>query len=299
MQPAYYLAQHLLDQNISSFPCFYYSKKPHYKALQYRGYTGDNSKASWKILRTQLPTPQDLRFWYTKDAPSKNLAMITSDKIGVIDFDDYQLYRQYHSKIKPTLSVTSSRGIHLIYQFAQSIPDNVIGNADKLDWLASGKASMVYGKHKSGVDYEVRMDEIAEFDCVEELIEDGLLKRIEDNAPSFFTGQKQSMPLSATFDQQSLGELARLIKSKLSMINYFSSILKVNPTPTSRGFYNTFCPVHSDHSASAWIGDRKCACRKPGCKLHKYSGGYDIIDTHSIIFGFDFTQSVLDLAWRI
>ena len=93
------------SQGISVIPLIYRSKKPIVK---------------WKRYQSELPTIDNLIQWFT--GPKHNLALITTDNLVVLDFDnpvEFGYWFCYQSDNNPdiidTYMVQSARGLHLYY----------------------------------------------------------------------------------------------------------------------------------------------------------------------------------------
>ncbi len=93
------------SKGIATIPLLYRSKKPIIR---------------WKEYQRSLPTIKQLRAWFC--GPQRNLALITTKNLVVLDFDspvDYAYWFcmmiESNPAIVDTYMVTSARGLHLYY----------------------------------------------------------------------------------------------------------------------------------------------------------------------------------------
>lgn len=126
-----YTTKYWSDNGISVVPCYYRSKHPHSQALINSGLIKPNGKATWTPLKSRLPTVDEIKAWFEPDK-KYNLALITTDKFIVLDFDNPQEYANWHcwqSEHNPivlnTYIVTTSRGLHLYYWLNNSLTEKI------------------------------------------------------------------------------------------------------------------------------------------------------------------------------
>ncbi len=133
------------DKGISIVPCFYRSKYPHSQALirsNHKRFTNNGiKKATWLPLKHCLPNDKQIHQWF-KPNEKYNLALITTDKLIVLDFDNLQEYAkwfcwqsEYNPKILNTYIVSTSRGLHLYYWLNEPLDKPINNNAFTIEAL--------------------------------------------------------------------------------------------------------------------------------------------------------------------
>jgi hypothetical protein len=148
------------NRNVSVVPTYYRSKRPHSEALISSGLVKSNGKAAWSPLKERLPTITELIQWdYT--AKRYNLAIVTTDRFIVIDFDNPQNYAlwycwqlEHNPAVVETMTVQTRRGLHLYYRLENPL-DEPIKALEPFEIKSHSRLITVPPSvHPSGVEYK-------------------------------------------------------------------------------------------------------------------------------------------------
>jgi hypothetical protein len=114
------------SHSISTVPLYFRSKVPHKEALIQSGFIKSDGKATWLPLKEQPASTEQIKAWCQYKI---NLALVTTDKLIVLDFDDMQDYAYWHlvqaehnPDILNTYRVLTARGLHLYYWIVEPFP---------------------------------------------------------------------------------------------------------------------------------------------------------------------------------
>ncbi len=109
-----------LDRGVSVCPIKSRTKFIDGKALRARGF-------SFADLQDRLPSEDDLEFWFGNG--NRNMAVITNDKMVVLDFDcmeQYQKFQSEYSSLAHTLTIRTARGVHLYFELGTKPPKGIV-----------------------------------------------------------------------------------------------------------------------------------------------------------------------------
>jgi len=142
-ESVYDMALKYAELGFTVIPVDYLSKKP---------------SVEWKAFQERKPTPEELKAWF-ENVDAKNIGVVCSDNLVILDFDDAQSYEQF---LGPAVSniqqatpiVKTSRGYHIWFRSKEPMSSFNVPEL-KLNVLSSGHFVMAPPSiHPSGVQYE-------------------------------------------------------------------------------------------------------------------------------------------------
>ncbi len=249
---------------------------------------------TWLPYRDRLPTPDELYSWFWRQ-DYKNLGVIASRGLVVLDFDSLEYFRLFCSVCHPpeTYEVETSRGRHLYYWIDEPVKASV------LPWVEIKAGGYVVGAgstHPSGKVYQDNGAEIARVGRLTDVIPPGLLAATEQRSPRAPAPQADPEPVPDPWRVASSPELfngpnlAATIKKRVSILDYFP-----DARPTGGGFYLARCPLHNDHNPSMWINTHLGVC---GCYAGCTTKPLDVINLHGRLNKLDNSTALDDLRRR-
>jgi len=166
------------SKGISTIPLYHRSKTPHSQKLIQSGLTKSNGQATWLPLKNRLPTEQEINTWLVSNGKS-NLAIVTTDRLVVLDFDNPQAYAdwfcwqlEYRPVVTKTHVVATARGLHLYYWLKQPLAKPIKSN-EPYEIKSHGRLITVPPSlHPTGKSYRAlnHPDSVLTIDSIEDVL---------------------------------------------------------------------------------------------------------------------------------
>ncbi len=250
----------------------------------------------WKKYQRELPTKDDITKWFNGDC---NMAIICSNGLTVLDFDDLEVYREWrlkHQKIN-TYQVRTKRGYHLYFKVKNPVKTKIKA-IEGVDIKANGGYILVPPSIVKHYEYKVMNNsEIMQIDELSDIIKCGgtMGTRIVCGVSSGVALHQIRVPSLKCHLYR--GVIAD-IKSHLSVLDLASQY-----TDMKQSGYDAYigrCPhdSHPDKNPSFRVLSGRANCFKPSCILHD-DRAMDVIELYGRIHGLNGRDAISALARKL
>jgi hypothetical protein len=303
--------------NTSLVPIQENSKAYDKLAWQERGY---QSLADLK--ERGIKAPDILSWWGSGARKKRNVALVTTDHLLVLDFDTEDIYWRFCSTMPiwaQTMTIKSPHGYHCYYRTEQAIPSNLKSQWQDVEIKHSGDCILCppsqIGRrwyHRIGIVEDPLVIPRAEsIGFVEQgpvaqwLEHDSYKVEVPGSSPGgatddifLFTcandvSHKANASLKASGERSLYKGIIQDIKERLSMLEL--AMRYTDMLPSGDGCFIGLCPAHEDTKPSFRVVGNRCGCFRQNCRLYD-NRGLDIIEFHSRLFGLDCRGSIAELA---
>ncbi len=255
-----------------------------------------NSKVAaipWKKYQGELPTKNDIIRWFDSDC---NMAVICSNGLVVLDFDNLEAYREWRLKYQKinTYQVRTKRGYHLYFKVKNPVKTKIkaIGG---VDIKANGGYVLVPPSVIEKCKYEIMNNtNIMQIENLSEVIKypKAIGIPICVGVPSLGSARKKRVPsLKCYLYRGVCGD----IKSHLSVLDLASRY-----TDMKQSGYDAYigrCPhyTHPDKNPSFRVLSNRASCFKPSCILHD-DRAMDVIELYGRMHDLEGRDAISALA---
>lgn len=280
--------------NTSLIPIQPESKAFDMPALRQRGY---DTLCDARERGTKAP---DIVAWWSNN--SRNTALLTTNDLIVIDFDNEARFWQYvgqYSAYTSTLTVKSPNGYHVYYRLPQPLQHRLDSDWDGAEVKCCGDA-ILCPPSRIGVKLYRQMGIIGKPLTLPSWEALGFLKERKSAAAQC---KPFSLPSQVTEDSKHTSAPRREVGGKglisdIKMIlplSVFLQSLGHDVVKSDNGFWLTNCPFHEDKNPSFWLNDTEgiCNCFKPDCASDK---PMDIINLYMRLHRCSMKQAIRELA---
>lgn len=273
-----------LNTGIAVIPVRYKDKRP---------------TVAWEKYKTELPTPEDLKLWFTHRL---NYGVVCGwQSLVVLDFDDLAEYQQWvhwtrTNGIKVnTLQVLSSRGVHVYLRQLNAGRNKKVGKIDiKTTGYVLGPGSI----HPSGAEYRAIRDTMM-FPLIHTL-SDVLPAHLLTQYTEHIQGvQVPVKKVDATDPWQVVNAPGTPSKSLIDKIKQVYRVEDFFTERVSTGgsrWWMTTCPFHEDQSPSFWLDTAHQLC---GCFAGCTPKPLDSINLLARLYGLTNELAIAELASRL
>lgn len=275
------------DEGVSVVPVIYGSKE---------------INIPWKIFQDQLPTDEQIRYWFS--AGLVNIAVICgTGSLAVLDFDDQESYWMWKEKagsLADTYTETTRRGFHVFFRVDQRINKNFIGCEFKADRKACNVAPSVlaYGNMILPC-YQVYGDVLTP---IREVTTESLFSLLSEKEPA---ADPNLQPAPRSIGKSKTNDLINRIKQKYPLLDFVFDLVRssypgdLEALPKMTGgngrWFTCKCPLHRDHKPSFSVDARNqiWRCFSPACPGSK---GGDVINLYALANGLNVAEAIRRLA---
>ncbi len=247
----------------------------------------------WKKYQRELPTKNDITKWFNSDC---NMAIICSNGLTVLDFDDPEVYRRWrlkHQKIN-TYQVRTKRGYHLYFKVKNPVKTKIKA-IEGVDIKANGGYVLVPPSIVKHYEYKViNNSEIMQIDELSDIIKcTGTMGTpIEGGVP----------PGGAIYKIRAPSIKCHLYRGVIVDIKSHLSVLELagQYTDMKQSGYDAYigrCPhySHPDKNPSFRVVNDRANCFKPSCILHD-DRAMDVIELYGRLHGLNNRDAMSVLA---
>lgn len=234
----------------------------------------------WLQWQNSMPPTALIEVWWRKQ---RNLGLIMSNGITVLDFDDVESYKSWYvanSGLRGTFTVQTSRGMHAYFQLEDGLNATVQMNGGEVK--GNGYVVGPPSVHPTGKIYGIVND--TKIVRVTDISSLGIKIR-QTPVANFDSGKSIRTPM-ANFG------LIDSINARLDIVQMVNELTMLRPVGNC---LLGLCPWHDDRNPSfaVWPASQTAYCFSPACPCHRR---LDALDIWALTHNMDIYQAMEELA---